>query len=208
VSLANFGDLKSAVALYLNRSDLTSYIPDFVHLAESRIAYGSDAPYPSPPVRVPVMQNRATGTISGAIAYPTGFLELILLRISSGATNWKADYADSGTFTDYSNSPDTPKVYTFLNNQIELAGTGSGSYTLDYYKKLDAFSADADTNTLLTTSPAVYLFGTLLESAPFLMDQQTAALLPGWFGMYKSAVSSLNRTTLKPAGGTLQVNAR
>jgi len=38
MSLANYTDLLASVATWLNRTDLTSVIPDFVTLAEERIA--------------------------------------------------------------------------------------------------------------------------------------------------------------------------
>ena len=38
MALANYTDLKAAVASWMNRTDLTSAIPDFIALAEGRIA--------------------------------------------------------------------------------------------------------------------------------------------------------------------------
>ena len=37
MALATYSDLKTAVANYLARSDLTAVIPDFVRLAETRL---------------------------------------------------------------------------------------------------------------------------------------------------------------------------
>jgi hypothetical protein len=37
VSLATFSDLKTSVANYLNRDDLTTVIPDFITLTENRL---------------------------------------------------------------------------------------------------------------------------------------------------------------------------
>ena len=37
MALANYSDLQSAVAGWLNRTDLTSQIPDFIALAESKL---------------------------------------------------------------------------------------------------------------------------------------------------------------------------
>ena len=37
MAISNFTNLKTAIANYLNRDDLTSYIADFISLAESRI---------------------------------------------------------------------------------------------------------------------------------------------------------------------------
>jgi hypothetical protein len=201
----DFGELKTAVAAYLNRSDLTSYIPGFIAQAERRISYGSDAPFPSVPVRIPAMQARETGSFDGSIAFPTRFLDVIRLKGTSGTNTWALDYASPSVFTELEANVDPPVCYTFLNNAIETAGSGSGSYTMDYYQAFAALSGDSDTNWLLTNVSDAYLFAALLESAPFIADLQ---MVTGWHGMYKSVVSALNRSTMKPAGGSMQVRAR
>ena len=50
MALDTYGGLKTAVGVWLNRADLTSYIPDFIKLAEQRINYGADGQYPSTPL--------------------------------------------------------------------------------------------------------------------------------------------------------------
>lgn len=201
MSIATYVDLKNSVASYLNRSDLTSYIPDFIALCERRLWYGGEDPYPSQPVRVPAMQARSTGTItSNAIAFPTRYLEPIRLAGSSGGQNWTITYVSPASYAEASNSTGLPTVYTYLNNEIETAGTGNASYTLDYYQAFASLSADADTNWLLTNAPDVYLFGALLEAAPFVGD---ATQVSGWYGMFKSGVSSINRASKHQAGGAV-----
>ena len=202
MSIANFGDLKTAIGTnYLNRSDLSSYIPDFVTLAESRIFYGSGDPYASAPLRVPAMQTNATGTIaSNAIAFPTRFLEIIRLAAYTGSNGWTLDYLAPSKLAEAQNSAMLPTKYTYLNNQIQTAGTGAATYSLDYYQAFASLSADADTNWLLTTAPQVYLFAALMEAAPFIQDQTQ---ITAWFGLYKSAISSLNLSTNRRASGSL-----
>ncbi len=203
MSISTYGELKTAVGNYLNRSDLTSYIPDFIRLGERRISYGSDQPNPSVPLRIPAMQNQSTGTITNSsISFPMGFLEVIRLKGVSGPSYCTLDHAPNQRFTELQNSASLPTHYTFLNNTIQTAGTGSASYVLDYYKAFTALSADSDTNWLLTNAPDTYLFAALLESAPFIADLESVNL---WAGMYKSIVSALNRSTMKPAGGSMFV---
>ena len=53
MSITNYSELKTAVANYMLRSDLTSRIPEFIQFAESRIAYGSKIPsMVSEPLRI------------------------------------------------------------------------------------------------------------------------------------------------------------
>ena len=68
MALANYTDLQAAIANYLARPGdtlVSTPAPDFVALAESRIAYGSDAPFPSRPLRIRAME-RTVVLITGA----------------------------------------------------------------------------------------------------------------------------------------------
>ena len=202
MAISTYAELQTAVSNWLNRSDLTSRIPEFIVNAETRIAFGSEAPFPSKPVRVPAMMNRSTGTVSsGAIAFPTGFIEVIRLAVSSGGSSYNLKYVAPDQFTALANESSDPCAFTFLNNQIETAPTGSLSYTLDYYKKFDAL-ATTSSNWLLTNFPAVYLYGALIEAAPYLMDDPRVQT---WHGMYVAAVGGTNRALTRPPSGSLAV---
>ncbi len=77
MALASYADLQAAVANYLARPGdavLTSPLPDFVTLAESRIAYGGEGQWPCRPLRIRAMETATvliTGAGLGATA-PTG----------------------------------------------------------------------------------------------------------------------------------------
>lgn len=201
MALDTFGGLKGSVATWLNRADLTSYIPDFVKLAEQRINYGSDGQYASVPLRIPAMQTTATGTITNsAISFPTRFLEPIRVVATSGGTSWTLRYTSPERFAEDSNGSSTPVFYTLLNNTIQTAGTGAASYTLDYYQAFTGLSADADTNWLLTNAPGIYLYATLMEAAPFLGDTGQLAV---WSNMLNSSIAAVNRATKYQGGGSL-----
>lgn len=201
MSIANFGDLKASIASYLNRSDLTSYIPDFVRLAESRIYYGGSDPYPSVPLRVPALQAQATGTITAsAIAFPTRFVEAIRIAAYSGSNGWTLQYLSPDKLAEAANTSSLPRFYTYLNNTIQTAGTGAATYALDYYQSLALLSVDADTNWILTNAPQIYLFGALTEAAPFIQDQSQ---ITAWLGLFKSAIGAINRSANRLASGSL-----
>jgi hypothetical protein len=62
MSLANYSALQVAIADYLARHGdplVSGPAPDFVTLAESRIAYGSDTPLPCRPLRIRAMEQTA-----------------------------------------------------------------------------------------------------------------------------------------------------
>jgi hypothetical protein len=199
MSITTYGELKTAVGSWLNRSDLTSYVADFVRLAEQRIYFGSDGTFQSQPLRVPAMEAQTTGTVTGgsSISFPTRYLEAIRFQVSNGSTSWSLDYITPVQYARESNNTGYPSYYTYLNNTIVVDGDSSVSYTLDYYQSLDLFTTDSDTNWILTNAPGIYLYASLLEAEPFLRDDNRLQI---WHGMLRSAASALNRSTNKQVG--------
>lgn len=200
MSISTLGELKAAVASWLNQGNLTTYIPDFIALAEQRIKFGGEFPFSSQPVRVPEMQDRATGTASGSISLPTDFLEPIRLNINQGGTTYDMDYVPAGQFTARVNGQ-SQSFYTILDGQIVLSTSTALPYTFDYYK-LASLSGDSSTNWILTNAPGVYLYGALVESVGFTKDDPR---ISQWQGAFKSAVAALNRST--NFQGPIQVRA-
>jgi hypothetical protein len=78
MALASYADLQAAVANYLARpgdANITTPAPDFVTLAESRIAYGSEGQWPCRPLRIRAMETAAvliTGAMQTAVAVTAG----------------------------------------------------------------------------------------------------------------------------------------
>lgn len=164
MALSTYADLKTAVAAWLNRSDLTSVIPDFVSLAEADIRRD---------VTVPAMETLASGTTTGeTIALPTNFLKM--RRFTIGGANYEFVIPEVYTGSEDSGA----HYYTIIGQSIYvLDGTSGLSYTLLYYGAFTALSGAGDTNWLLTYHPDVYLFGAVKYGAAYLMDaeQQAAA---------------------------------
>ena len=88
MALSQYSELKTAVADYMARSDLTSQITDAVALCESRIHYGSkDVRLPSKPLRVRAMEERTELFVNQAVDGGTaGGTADALTATVSGAT--------------------------------------------------------------------------------------------------------------------------
>jgi hypothetical protein len=87
MALTTFSQLKTSIANYLNRSDLTGVIPDFITLAESKLNRN---------LRLRKMQTTTTLTcVSGTatIDLPTDFLEVVQLYVD-GNPNVVLDYVN------------------------------------------------------------------------------------------------------------------
>jgi hypothetical protein len=79
------------------------------------------------------------------------------------------------------NAPGRPRYFTVFGDELELAPTPDDDYTIEmvYRKNIPALTSVATTNWLLLFAPDLYLYGALLESAPYIKEDgriQTWAL--------------------------------
>lgn len=183
MALASYSDLKSAVADWLARTDLTSRIPDFITLAESRV---------NRELRVREMVSQVTGTVGTAtLAIPSDFIEVLRFTLDT-ETDAPLEYrpVDDSEHRAASLSSGPPAWFSVIGGQFRLYPQPDGDYAymLDYYAQLPALSDSNTTNWLLEKAPDVYLFGALAEAAPFLLDDQRLML---WDGRFQTAKRSL-----------------
>ena len=184
MSISTYAELQTAIGNWLDRSDLTSRIPEFISIAESHIAQD---------VRIRDMVKRVTSSTSSQYTdLPTDLLEIDNIQINS-TDKLVLDYLTPEQIDErkMGSSTGTPKVYTIIGTQFQLAPAPDTTYTVEiaYYAKYAAFSADADTNNLLSNHPEIYLYGALMAAEPFLgIDQRVQT----WAAMYQKAVNGVN----------------
>tara|TARA_B100000214_G_C23840094_1_gene568376 strand:- start:66 stop:689 length:624 start_codon:yes stop_codon:yes gene_type:complete len=203
MALVNYSDLKTSIADWLNRSDLTATIPDFITLAESGF---------NKEIRNRKMIKRATATIDSQYsAVPSDWLQTVDFVIETNPvvtlefiTNEKLDKLRE-TYT----SSGTPKFYTIVGQELEVlpipdSATLTGEIT--YYSKIPNLTDVNPTNWLMNSSPDIYLYGSLLQSAPYLVDDSR---IPVWASMYQKLVKDLEIADQKARVGdsTLKMKA-
>lgn len=188
MSLANYTDLVASIASWVNRTDLTSVIPDFVTLAEARI---------SRDLRLRSQVTAATiSTVAGTqgASLPTGWLEFENVTVVSSPDVQLSYVNIQHLDTKFPNNSytGTPVVYSIEGQQILFGPVPDSAYSVSvlYYKRLDPLST-TPTNWLLTNHPGVYLWAALAESAPFLKDDERALV---WEMKYKSVMESLQKS--------------
>jgi hypothetical protein len=169
MAINTFLTLKQAVENWLERDDLTNRIPEFIALAEDRIAQD---------LRVQAMETTGDLTISSqTIAVPTGFLEVRRLYLESD-TDKPLDFMSPSVFwaRNAVNESRKPEIFTLEGTNFVFAPSPETTYTgkLLYYKRFDALSANADTNWILTNARGLLLYGALLEAYTFLEDDAGA----------------------------------
>lgn len=211
MAISNYSELKTAIAAWMARSDLTSNLDDFIDLCESRISYGGEAPYKSEPLRIlgTEQANEDITINSQTTALPAGFLEARSLHIDTSIKT-SLDYLPPDRFwaTDIaaSNDTGTPKIYTVQGTNLIVAPSPDLSYTgkITYFKKLDPLSDAATTNWVITNYPNIYLYGSLFEGSLFVKDYTEA---DRWFSLYKSTIDGLNDQdkTARHSGSSIRV---
>ena len=193
MAITTYSNLKTTISSYLNREDLTAYLGDFITLAESRL---------NRELRVREMVNidTSTNTVAGTQSYdlPTGYIEATTVIFQSNPFTTLRFMANSDFYNKYnsSQSSGTPQYFTVVGTKILLGMQPDSATTLqiNYYKKLTALSDSNATNDILTNYPELYLYASLAESSPFLMQDER---LQVWAGLYKEALSLSNLASSK-----------
>ena len=174
MAITTYSELQTAVANWLNRQDLTSRIPEFIALAEAGFNRS---------LRVIDMETRDSGTSSdGTVPVPTDWLETRTLRLSSPTNGQQLlEYASEQQWDDLETQglTGTTRYYTIINGEFQVLPTPSSSVTYihRYYAKIPALSDSNTTNWLLTKSPDLYLYASLLAAEAYLKDDER---LPIW----------------------------
>lgn len=177
MAIGTYGQLKTAIASWLKRSDLTDIIPDFITLAESNIRRD---------VRCRAMEQIATGTLTTTtLALPTRFLEARNVALNGYPQRYVTpqEYAEQENWTSYN--------FT-VKGELFYFQSSSATYSIDYWQAFEAFSADGDTNWLLTNAPEVYLWGALAEAKTYIEGDPTKE-----FAFYQRAVTRLRQTEMQ-----------
>lgn len=193
--IATYGDLKSKAASWLNRSNLTDVIPDFVQLAETSIRRD---------IRCRVQETLTTGTMTGdTLAFPTRFLDARRLVVGGK----KKTYLTPEEYTDYVAATRTGDHFTIIGENIYVLNSTSGdAYALLYWLAFTPFLNDTDTNWLLTNAPEVYLWASCKAGAEYEKDFEAADRFEA---KYNAAVAMLNASekNMRYSGSALIVRA-
>ena len=193
MALTTYALLKTTIANYLNRTDLTSYLGDFITLTESRLNRELR-------VREMVNTDTSTTTVAGTQSYslPSGFLEASAVIYQSNPYRTLRFMANGDFYRQYNvtQTSGLPTFFTIVGEKILLGVAPDSAETLqiDFYKTLTPLSESNTTNTILTNYPELYLYGALAESSPFLMQDER---LNTWAGLYKEALANANLSSQK-----------
>jgi len=185
MAINSYANLKTALANWLDRSDLTSRLDEFIELAEARIADD---------LRIRAMETTVTQALTGgtrSYALPAGYLQARNFQINTDPitaleyiTPEMMDRIWAGS------TSGRPSTYTILGDNYILGPSPDSADTLEitYYKEFTALSGSATTNWLILNRPNIYLYACLLEASPFLGSPEEAQV---WATFYQEAIDRI-----------------
>jgi hypothetical protein len=173
--ITNYSELQTAIASYLDRSDLTSMIPTFISLAEAKLNRS---------LRLRAQESTAAGTASASVALPSDFLQVISITVTCGGSTYPVDYIRPG---DVKGESRPVYHYTIVGSNIVFDPVAADTtYMLTYYAKFQTV-ASYD-NWLITNAPDVYLYASLLECEPYLKNDDRMMV---WNSLLQRSIDDL-----------------
>lgn len=198
--ITDYASLKTEIANFAARNDLTADIPLMISLAETRI-YRE--------MRVTEMETALSSTIaSGVIAVPTGFLEAKKFYVDGSPTQELERMSLDQLYMKYPlrSACGQPKFFAEEGGNFIFGPYPDSDYTIKgvYYKQLDALSDANSTNWLITKFKDGILYAALTELWLFVRNDKEASKYDALFGRAKDQYALADRRR-HHSGSTLRV---
>lgn len=201
MAITTYAELKTAVGEWLNRDDLDSVIPTFIALAEAQFNRN---------VRHRKMVVRADAELDTPyFAVPGDWLQTIRFQLNTNPVvpllfvTPEQALEESQVYS----AAQQPLFYTMVGEQFQVVPTPDGTYDAEllYYGKIPALSDTTTTNWLLTESPDLYLYGALLQSAPYLKEDERIGV---WAGLYQKLFDDMMLADERARIGSSKLKSR
>jgi hypothetical protein len=181
MAISNYSELKSAIADWLDRTDLTDSIPNFIALTEAR--HKRD-------FKLRRLETRVTAnTVADQEYYslPDNYIAMRNIQLNTNPKTSLEYLTPEQMDRVYAGSmKGKPKAYSIMVNDIQLRPTPDGVYQIEllYYKHVNPLSDSNATNEILDNHPDIYLYGALVEAEPYLQNDKR---IQTWASFYDRA---------------------
>lgn len=170
MALSTYAELQASIASWLNRSDLTTQIPDFITLAESDMN-----------ATLRTRRNTTVGTVSfastGLAAQPADYRAMRSARLSA-SPNYRLRTVTLdkltellSTQTEGDGSPHAVAEQG-INLRCYPAPSASTDAVLSYYAAIPALADDNTSNWVLANYPQIYLYGAISHAHAYMDDTE------------------------------------
>lgn len=201
MSITSYATLKSAIADWMLRDDLTAVIPSFISLSEAKF---------NRRIRDYRMIKRATAEIdAGYSAVPADWLQNVRFQLNTTPIT-TLEYVTPDQAAEEATiyvGGGKAKFFTMINKQFQLVPAPDGLVEgeLTYYGRIPALSDSVTSNWLLEVAPDAYLYGALMEAAPYLDDQEKLAT---WGGLLEQAMQAIRTESDRASVGSSSLRMR
>jgi hypothetical protein len=201
MTITTYATLQSEIASWLNRDDLSSIIPTFIQFVESDV--NSRLRHQKMVVRAQATSNQEY------VQLPGDWLEAINIHIVDGAQPLRFVTLDEADRINKQQIVTQPSFYSIMDDALEIVPAPGSNIDIEmiYYGKIPALSNQNTSNWLLVKAPDLYLYGSLVHAAPYLLDDQRVGLFAN---MYNSRLEALALESDKAvhSGGPLVARTR
>lgn len=192
--ITDYTSLQTAMTEWLARDQDTTLIarqPTFIQFFEASMNRS---------LFVRQMEARSVTTVDTTttepemISLPSDFQSMRRIRLSSVSGKPLLEFKSGAQMEEYrqgiGNVSGCPRYFTIFGTEIELAPTPDSNVTIEmvYRVNIPALASNS-TNWLLTLAPDLYLYGALLESAPYIKED---ARIQVWGLGLKTALDDLS----------------
>lgn len=199
--ITDYSTLKTAVADYLARSDLTGFIPNFIQNCEGKLYKN---------LRIRAMETALSGTIaSGVLAVPSGYVQLKYAYVNTSPVqplDWVPPEMIYARYPVRSGSAEVPRDISVEASNF-IFGPYPGDYAIGgiYYTRLTALSDSNTTNWFTTNAPDLLLYGSLVEAEPFLKNDRR---IETWAVFYKQSYEAVEGEEIRQRTARGSIAAR
>ena len=188
MAITTYAELQTATANWLDRTDLTDRIPEFIELTEANF---------NRVIRQPdmVAKDDSFSIASRYTTLPTDTLEIVRIVVDLTPVI-VLEYMTPEEISErriVMTATGKPYYFTTVGgstNQLEVLPSPDSTYTASivYYTRIAALTDAATSNWLLAAHPDIYLFGTLVEAEPYLKNDER---MPMWTARLDKALNDL-----------------
>lgn len=202
--ITSYTTLDAAVDDYLARSDLSSYVPNFIQNFEERF-------FRQPKNFGQWMYSALNISFSSTAAVPSDCLAVKIAYLNGKENAPLVPSSLEQMLQKYPRAGDSgqPKWIARDGTNFVFGPVPDGTYTLNgpYFAKptaLRSYASDAAAHWLIVNAPDLLLYGALLEAQPFLMNDKR---IPVWQSFHDRALQDY-RDLVKAqnvSGGAMQM---
>lgn len=188
MAISTYNELVSALSEWLVRSDLPAVIPTFIANAEATFRR-------DPRIRQLVISTLPINAAS--VGLPGDFKRMESVSLNGPSPYyWELDIVSPGSLSKWigpsgTNRPPRVAAIVESSNTLYVAPVPNQAYDcrLAYWRTIPSLGDTTPSNWLLAEHPDIYLYGALIESAPYLKDDER---VPLWRAEYERRIQELD----------------